>query len=223
MKNFKAHIYRPKGDGSGVTIGYGYDMGARTKQEIYDDLTSVGMPPDQASRLSQAAGKKGASADNFIAAQKGGATLSEPQALRLFSSKIQGYELAVQQAVTVPLNQNQFDALTSLAYNAPAALKRGSRLVHHLNNADYQSAADEILRWNKVTVKGKTVPSRGLTKRRIRERALFCEEMNEMRDALPAGPTTGPHVGSSRTARASSWRMDYPRERTRAISRTGIL
>lgn len=81
-------------------------------------------------------------------------------------------ETAVDNFVTAPLKQNQFDALVSLAYNIGLEAFKESTLLKKLNARDYAGAADEFLRWNKA--KGKVII--GLTNRRERERAMFMGE-----------------------------------------------
>lgn len=79
------------------------------------------------------------------------------------------YEAAVNRYVSVPLNQNQFDALVDFAYNAGAQNLRTSTLLKKLNAGDYAGAAAEFDKW--VYAGGKKLL--GLIKRRALERALF--------------------------------------------------
>jgi hypothetical protein len=73
------------GGRSGVTIGPGYDMGQRTAQEIYNDLTSAGIDAETAYSLIDAAHKTGAEAGSWIA-QRGGIIITEEQQLALFEN-----------------------------------------------------------------------------------------------------------------------------------------
>jgi lysozyme len=82
---------------------------------------------------------------------------------------LKDYEAAVLRYVTVPLNQNQFDALVDFAYNAGAQNLRISTLLKLLNQSQYDKAAAEFDKW--VKGGGKTLP--GLIKRRALERQLF--------------------------------------------------
>lgn len=75
----------------------------------------------------------------------------------------------VSKAVKVPINQNQFDALVSFAYNLGNGSLQQSTLLRKLNESDVLGAADEFLKWNKSG--GKILS--GLTKRRTAERELF--------------------------------------------------
>ena len=74
----------------------------------------------------------------------------------------------------VVLNQNQFDALVSFAYNIGVGAFEGSTLLKKLKkNPNDPTIEDEFLRWNKLRKNGKLVPSNGLTNRRKKEAALY--------------------------------------------------
>ena len=85
-------------------------------------------------------------------------------------------ETAVNKLVDIPLKQHQFDALVSFVYNVGEDAFRKSTLLKYLNLAKIQSAGDEFLRWDKITVKGEKVVSPGLHNRRVKERELFLGE-----------------------------------------------
>ena len=71
------------------------------------------------------------------------------------------------------INQNQFDALLSLAYNIGTRGLAGSSVYKNIKRGNYKAAADSFLAWNKGRVSGKLVELRGLTRRRNDERAMF--------------------------------------------------
>jgi lysozyme len=75
----------------------------------------------------------------------------------------------VSAAVTVPLNDNEFGALTSFTFNLGIGNLKSSTLLKKLNAGDRAGAADEFGKW--VNAGGKPLP--GLVKRRAAERALF--------------------------------------------------
>ena len=75
----------------------------------------------------------------------------------------------VNQYVTVKLNQNQFDALTSFTYNLGPANLKSSTLLKKLNAGDYNGAANEFLKW----VSPGTAVEKGLRIRRAAERKVF--------------------------------------------------
>lgn len=70
--------------------------------------------------------------------------------------------------VTVPLNQNQYDALTAWSYNIGVGAACGSTLVKLLNQGQYTNACNQLLRWNRAS----GVVVRGLDNRRKAERSL---------------------------------------------------
>lgn len=78
---------------------------------------------------------------------------------------IEKFEASIRACVTVPLQQNEFDAYLSLSYNIGASAFCGSTLVKKLNAGDYAGACDQILRWDKF--KGSAL--KGLTIRREAE------------------------------------------------------
>ena len=81
------------------------------------------------------------------------------------------FENAINNLVKVPLNQNQFDALVSFAFNVGEANFKRSSVLRHLNAGLYAKAAEALLAWNKS--KGKVLA--GLTRRREEERELFLQ------------------------------------------------
>lgn len=95
--------------------------------------------------------------------------ISEKQADALLRADLVVAEVGVQNAVTVAINQKQFDALVAFTFNLGVSNMKASTLVKKLNAGDYRGAADEFPRWNKA---GGQVLA-GLTRRREAERALF--------------------------------------------------
>jgi lysozyme len=97
------------------------------------------------------------------------------QAESLFAGDMQWAADNVADAVTVPLTPGQFDALVSIVFNIGTGAFRRSTLLKKLNRRMYADAANEFLRWDKVTnpVTGAKEVSAGLVKRRQAERALF--------------------------------------------------
>ena len=100
---------------------------------------------------------------------KKGDTCTEAQAKAYMAHDLKKFETAVNNAVTVPLSQNQFDALVSLAYNIGTNAFSGSTLVKKLNSNDFRGAADQFDVW--VNAGGKRM--QGLVNRRGKEKALF--------------------------------------------------
>ena len=98
-----------------------------------------------------------------------GDTCTQEEADAWFAEDVVRFEQAVNAAVTVPLTQNEFDALVSFAYNVGVGAFRGSTLVRLLNNSDYEGAEKQFLRWTKQA--GNELA--GLVRRRNAERDLF--------------------------------------------------
>lgn len=78
-------------------------------------------------------------------------------------------EIYVLQSVTVPLTQQQFDALVSLCFNIGGSSFMGSTLVKELNANNYQAARGEFMRW----IRAGGQRNAGLISRRGKEAALF--------------------------------------------------
>lgn len=106
---------------------------------------------------------------HFIKPGESFTEISEEQATELLRQDAANAAAAVRDAVTVPLTQNQFDALTSLSYNIGVTAFRNSSLVKKLNAGDYSAAAAQFAVWNKS--QGKVLPV--LVSRRSDEQSLF--------------------------------------------------
>lgn len=98
-----------------------------------------------------------------------GDTCSLEQALAYKAYDLMRFSQLVNRVVNVPLTQNQFDSLVSLAYNIGPHAFEASTLLKKLNVGDYYAAAEQFLRWDKS--KGQIL--KGLVKRRAAEKKLF--------------------------------------------------
>ncbi len=99
-------------------------------------------------------------------------SITEQQAEELLHKDLQWAEYAVDQAVCVDITQNQFDALVSFVFNLGGKRLLTSHLLEHLNQGEFDIAADEFLKWDIVAGK----ESAGLKRRREAERELFLSE-----------------------------------------------
>ena len=102
---------------------------------------------------------------------KKGDTCTEAQAKAYMAHDLKKFESAVNSTVTVPINQNQFDALVSLAYNIGTNAFKNSTLVKKLNAGDIRGAADQFDVW--VNAGGKRM--QGLANRRAKEKEVFLK------------------------------------------------
>lgn len=66
--------------------------------------------------------------------------ITESVAIELLRSDIATAERAVQDSIIVPLSQNQFDALTSLAYNIGTKNFANSTVIKYINNPEFHSS-----------------------------------------------------------------------------------
>lgn len=98
-----------------------------------------------------------------------GKGITKQQGLALLKQDVESKAQAVRSCVTVKLNQGQFDALVSFAYNVGAGNLRSSTLLKKLNAGDYAGAANEFANWTKAGGKVLT----GLQRRRAAEAAMF--------------------------------------------------
>lgn len=98
------------------------------------------------------------------------AAITKERATELLAYALQKFENAVNDLVTQPLTQNQFDALVSFVYNVGPGAFTKSTLRRKVNaNPNDPSMAAEFARWNKGG--GKVLP--GLVKRRAEEAKLY--------------------------------------------------
>ena len=116
---------------------------------------------------------------------KKGQKISQKRAEIFLREDIKKFENGVKKAVSVPLTQNQFDALVSFCYNCGLGAFKNSTLRKKLNAKDYAGAAKEILRWNKSN----GVVLEGLKRRRNAEKALFEETPAATIYAVKSGDT----------------------------------
>jgi len=107
-----------------------------------------------------------------------GMRISEREAEALLRKDLRPREDAVDRLASVPLNQNEFDALVSFVYNVGVDAFSGSTARKRLNRGDRLGAADALTWWNKATVGGVLREVLGLTRRRAAEKALFLTPAN---------------------------------------------
>jgi len=114
-----------------------------------------------------------------------GQRITAEQAERLLAEDLGEAERGVAALARVPLAENEFAALVSLAFNIGLGSFGKSTLLRKLNAGDRLGAAAEFRRWNKAG--GRALA--GLSRRRAAEAALFLTP-----DTPPAAaaPTASP-------------------------------
>jgi lysozyme len=115
-----------------------------------------------------------------------GQCITPEEAENILQNDMGKFAIAVEKAIKVELNDNQFAALVSFAFNCGAANLRASTLCRQLNKGDYDCVPSELARWVKATDPntGKKRSLAGLVKRRAAEGALFLKPMNDITDSL---------------------------------------
>ena len=84
---------------------------------------------------------------------------------------VSNFEVCVKGCICVPLNENEFSALVSIAFNIGSRAFHQSKLVSFLNHGDRREAAEQFLKFDHID--GEV--SKGLLARREAERALFLK------------------------------------------------
>lgn len=112
---------------------------------------------------------------------KMGMVWTREQAEEGLRREIAKFEAAVGRLVTVDLNQHQFDACVSLAYNIGIQGFAGSSVLRYINRGDMKAAASYFRLWNKARdpKTNKLVVLNGLVDRRAREATLFLTPVEE--------------------------------------------
>lgn len=95
--------------------------------------------------------------------------ITQARAEAILNQDLEKFVTGVSHLVSVPLNQNQFDSLVSLAFNIGLSAFKDSTLLQKLNQKDYAGAANEFPRW--CHAGGRILD--GLVLRRKAEQVLF--------------------------------------------------
>ena len=161
-------VYWP-GGASGVTIGPGYDLTAKSKESVLSDMTSVGVDVASASALAGAVTLRGPDARDWVRAHKNVVRLTVLQQGQLFYKVVPAYETLVAlhlgSAMKNRLFEHEFDALLSLAWNTSRyGFYDFNRCV---NRCDMVAATPAILTL--------TAGGRGIPPRRHRETQLLAD------------------------------------------------
>ncbi|UAY92352.1 calcium-binding protein [Pectobacterium polaris] len=89
---FSRVIHWPRKAKSGVTLGRGYDMGERTKGEIYSDMLRIGIGSEKANLIAKGAGLKAGAAATFVKEYKEKiGMITHQQQIALFNMVYVGY------------------------------------------------------------------------------------------------------------------------------------
>jgi lysozyme len=101
--------------------------------------------------------------------------ITREEALEILAKDVEEVEKALNIFVTVPLNQNQFDALVSFGFNCGTGVFRTSGACKALMAGDYRAVPEKLLDWSKVRIGGVLRTNIGLLNRRTAEGQLFSK------------------------------------------------
>lgn len=98
-------------------------------------------------------------------------SVTKAEAEKILRNDLVQFEQAVDAAVRVELNSNQFSALVSFCYNVGAGAFRSSSVLKAVNKKQWNEVPRRLALWNKGG--GRVLP--GLVRRRAAESTLFME------------------------------------------------
>lgn len=100
---------------------------------------------------------------------RAGMTITEAQAEHYLRLGVEKFAKEIRPYITQPINENEFGAFVSLAYNIGSGAFWKSSARRYFNMGDKEEAAKRILLWNKAG--GRVL--KGLVRRREAEKTLF--------------------------------------------------
>lgn len=109
-----------------------------------------------------------------------GMTITQDEAEVYLRRAVDKFAAKIRPGITVPINDNQFGAFVSLAYNIGPSAFLSSTALRKFNAGDLAGAADAILLFNKAG--GKVL--NGLVRRREAERKLFLTPVKQAKATL---------------------------------------
>jgi lysozyme len=117
-----------------------------------------------------------------------GMVITKAQAEEMYQRELREFVECVRKRYTVPLTQNQFDALVSFHYNL--GTHAGDSLVAAINRGEYDKAPAIMALYNKARqgANGPLVTWPGLVTRRAREIELWSGTYHDARIPLSAPP-----------------------------------
>ena len=115
-----------------------------------------------------------------------GVEVTEREAEYLLRYDLQEVEELVSHAIHAPLNQNEFDALVSLAWNIGREAFLKSDVVNYVNAGEMLAAAESFSAWRKARISGRLIVVDALVRRRTAEKNLFLSH--------PSGPPEAPSL-----------------------------
>jgi lysozyme len=121
-----------------------------------------------------------------VATAREGLSVSRAEAEDLLRWDLRPIEDMVRQSALTPLNQNQFDALVSFAFNIGLSNFATCDVLRYLNQGQPIAAALAMHAWRRAKVNGRVLVIDALVRRRAAEAALFLEPLGPR----PAAPSS---------------------------------
>ena len=122
---------------------------------------------------------------------KAGMTISEAAATAALQMAVDKFAAAIRPGIKAPINENEFGAFVSLAYNIGPGAFLGSTALRKFNAGDKAGAGEAMMLWDKAG--GKVL--RGLQNRRIAERKLFLTPVAASAAPAPTPAAPKPPLG----------------------------
>lgn len=113
-----------------------------------------------------------------------GEAVNAGEAANLLSTDLTPVTSMVNEKVTQPLTQSQFDALVSFAFSVGAEAFEQSQVLRRVNAGDFIAAACAMDAWRKSDVSGELEVVDALVRRRAAEKAMFLKDMEH--EAAPS-------------------------------------
>lgn len=126
-----------------------------------------------------------------------GMTITEAEAEYYLQKGLEKFSTEIAGLFTLPVNENEFGAFVSLAYNIGTTAFKRSSALRKFNAGDKAGAAKAILLWNKAG----GVVLKGLVRRREAERKLFLTPVAMDSEPVASGRN---HPTQSTTLRAAA-------------------
>lgn len=105
--------------------------------------------------------------------------ITREQALEILAKDVERFEKAVKKYITVPLNQNQFDALVSFIFNTGEGGIVNTGVQKAVNSGNFAEVPAKLQEWSKFRVNGVMKVNQGLLNRRKSESQLFMKPVDE--------------------------------------------
>lgn len=113
-----------------------------------------------------------------------GEAVSAEESAKLLAMDLAPFERAVNEAVSTPITQTQFDALVSFSFSIGADAFANSDVLRRVNKGEFVAAACAMDAWRKAEVEGGLEVVETLVLRRAAEKAHFLKGLK--RDAAPS-------------------------------------